>query len=122
MDWQSNIATEGERAGKKTRWIKDWVAALENQIRKLQSGENLHKAKVTKEGGKTLGGCNTCTLGPHRDRPRPGLGKECFKCKQKGNFQNAKVFLKRKKAAVGKVVVNKMEHTQIPWFPGWWRL
>ena len=42
--------------------------------------------------------------GTHRERPCPELDKECFKCKGKGLFQNAKVFPKKSKnSAVRKV-------------------
>ena len=41
---------------------EDWVAALEDQVKKLQSENNHCKdQKGIKEGGKTLDGCNTCT-------------------------------------------------------------
>ena len=74
---------------------EDWVVVLEDQVRKLQSGENCCKdQKVIKEGGKTLGGCIKCTRGSHGDKSYPELDKECFICKQKGHFKNIKVCLK----------------------------
>ena len=70
-------------------------------MQKLQSRETQRKENKLskKDGKKEWGGCNTCTRGPHRDRPCPGLEKDCFKCKEKGNFQNMKICPKRKKKA-----------------------
>ena len=53
--------------------------------------------KLSKEDcKKESGGCNTYTRGPHGDKPCPGLEKECFKCNEKGQFQNKKICPKRK--------------------------
>ena len=53
------------------------VAALEEQVRQLQSKGQKKESK---------GGCETCNRGPHGEKKCPVLGMKCFTCNEVGHL------------------------------------